>query len=139
MSIGMSIIYELKKSMSELYGIQHVGCVQIQRPDQAFKNLAWNISGSEGVMVYSLHIKLRSATHPLSGSICASQHILSVLAEEKIVLLSLPYSLYALQSRFPELCKMEAVDSALMKTGKKKSILKDFGVVLMAFSALVLE
>lgn len=98
MSIGMSIIYELKKSMSELYGIQHVGWVKIQRPDQASKNLAWHISGSETVMVYSLHIKLWSAMHPLGGSICASQHILSVLAEEKMVLLSLPktYSLHAL-------------------------------------------
>lgn len=128
MSIGMSIIYELKKSMSELYGIQHVACVQIQRPDQASKNLSWHISGSERVMVYSLPIKLRSAMHPLSGTICASQHILSVLAEEKMVLLSLPkaYSLYALQSRFPELPKMEAMESALMNIGKKIIYFKRF-------------
>lgn len=59
--------------------------------------------------------------HPLSRNICASQHILSILALEKMVVLSLPkaHSVYALQLRFPELPKMDAMVSALRKIGKK--------------------
>lgn len=39
--------------MSELYGIQYVGLVQIQRPDQASKNLASHILALKECMVYT--------------------------------------------------------------------------------------
>lgn len=40
-------IHGLENSMGELYGIPQVGLVQIQRPDQASKNLTSHIYSSE--------------------------------------------------------------------------------------------
>lgn len=115
-------LHGLEKSMSELYGIQHVGLVQIQSRDQASKNLASHIFGSE--RVYGMFTSRSNSSQHASikkEHLCCKAHIVYFrLKKDGFISLPKAYSVYALQLRFPELPKMEAVDSALVKTEEKK-------------------
>lgn len=74
-------IHELENSMGELYGIPQVGLVQIQRPDQASKNLTSHVYSSEIVylsMVNTLTDQTVSVftMHPLGRNcLCFTTHI----------------------------------------------------------------
>lgn len=65
----------LEKAAHELCGVQHVGLVQMRRPDQASENLIPCPRLWKSIRDIHFQIKLWAAMHSFRRSICAPRHM----------------------------------------------------------------
>lgn len=65
----------LEQAVHELYGVQHVGLVQMRRPDQASENPIPCPRLWKSIWDIHFQIKLWAAMQPFRRSICASRYM----------------------------------------------------------------